>query len=319
MIVASVSVVIPLYNKVRHIRRTIESVLAQTYADFELLVIDDGSTDGSGAEARQCTDPRVRVITQVNAGECAARNRGIAEAACELVAFLDADDEWLPCFLETVMGLRARHPAAGIYATAFCTSVGGQRSEREYHACPQSPEGGLIDDYFRAACLGDSPAWSSCVMIPKAVLVEVGGFPVGVRTGGDLNTWVRIALRYRVAWSKTVGAVYHLSADNRVSGSECKTDVAFAAVVEEFLASGQQPITGRTNVEEFVTRIRLVLAKNHLLHGKKSCARDLYRRTRGTVLFKKRRRNVGALLLLPSWLLRTLSSIAQKFRTKHGP
>ena len=94
-----VSVVIPLYNKVRDIRRAVESVLAQTWQDFEIIVVDDGSTDGSGERGAPNSQPAAPRVAQPNAGECAARNRGIQDAASELVAFLDADDEWLPCFL----------------------------------------------------------------------------------------------------------------------------------------------------------------------------------------------------------------------------
>jgi glycosyltransferase involved in cell wall biosynthesis len=101
----NVSVVIPLYNKAPYIQRAIDSVLAQTYADFELIIVDDGSTDGSGDIVRQYADPRIRLIVQENAGPGAARNRGLREANAEYIAFLDADDEWLPMYLEEQLRL----------------------------------------------------------------------------------------------------------------------------------------------------------------------------------------------------------------------
>ena len=103
-----VSVVVPLYNKRHTIGRAIDSVLAQTWRDFELIVVDDGSTDGSAERAAACDDTRVKVIRQRNAGPGAARNRGAAEGTTEFVAFLDADDAWAPRFLETSLdGIRA--------------------------------------------------------------------------------------------------------------------------------------------------------------------------------------------------------------------
>ena len=95
-----ISVVIPLFNKQTSIRRTIASVLDQTYPHFELVVVNDGSTDNSLSVVNEFTDSRIRVITQPNAGESGARNRGIIEAKCPVVAFLDADDEWLRAFLK---------------------------------------------------------------------------------------------------------------------------------------------------------------------------------------------------------------------------
>jgi len=94
-----VSVVIPLYNKARYINRCLRSICAQTFSDFELIVVDDGSSDGGGQIARAFGDARIRVIQQQNAGPGAARNRGLAEAQGEYIAFLDADDEWMPGYL----------------------------------------------------------------------------------------------------------------------------------------------------------------------------------------------------------------------------
>lgn len=114
-----VSVVIPLYNKARHIRRAMESVLRQTHLDFELIVVDDGSTDASVDRVREFEDPRVRLLSQENAGVGAARNRGVSATSGKLVAFLDADDEWMPDFLETVLRLHAQFPEAKVWGTAY--------------------------------------------------------------------------------------------------------------------------------------------------------------------------------------------------------
>lgn len=100
-----ISVVVPLYNKAPYVERTLHSITSQSFGDFEVIVVDDGSTDGGPDIVRALADPRVRLVTQPNMGPGAARNRGISEAQGELLAFLDADDEWLPQFLETGIGL----------------------------------------------------------------------------------------------------------------------------------------------------------------------------------------------------------------------
>jgi glycosyltransferase involved in cell wall biosynthesis len=114
-----VTVVIPLYNKAPYVGRALASVAAQTYADFEVIVVDDGSTDGGASAVAAHADARVRLVAQANAGPGAARNRGVAEARGELLAFLDADDEWLPRFLEE--GVRALE---GFGAGAACVTSG---------------------------------------------------------------------------------------------------------------------------------------------------------------------------------------------------
>src|SRR5712692_9736802 len=95
-----VSIVVPLYNKAPYVRRALDSIAAQTFSDFEVIVVDDGSTDDGPSVVANYGDSRVRLVRQPNAGPGAARNAGLAQTQGELIAFLDADDEWLPTYLE---------------------------------------------------------------------------------------------------------------------------------------------------------------------------------------------------------------------------
>jgi hypothetical protein len=257
--------------------------------DFEVIVIDDGSTDGGGEIIREMTDPRIRLIVQENAGVAAARNRGIHEALSESIAFLDADDEWEPCFLETVAGLRDRYPDAGIYATAYRYFKAETSWRPRFLHCIERPQGGLLEDYFRAAT-AQPPVWTSAVMIPKRVFGEVGGFPVGVKTGEDRHMWARIALRYHVAWSPVEGAVYHLSADNRACVvSPLASDVAEAGPIEEFLRSDREPLSPRRSVREYLALRRLSLALECHLSGQTPWAMALIEKTSGTSKYRLKR------------------------------
>ena len=114
-----ISVVIPLYNKAHTIVNTLTTVMNQTYQDFEVVITNDGSTD-NGVEVinKHFHDSRIRIVNQENAGVSAARNRGIDEAKGEWIAFLDADDEWLPTYLETIISSIARNPDNEIFITA---------------------------------------------------------------------------------------------------------------------------------------------------------------------------------------------------------
>ncbi len=311
-----ISVVIPLFNKRRHIQRAVRSVLNQTTGAHELIVVDDGSTDRGGDLVRLMADPRVRLISQENAGVSAARNRGIEAAESELIAFLDADDEWRPGFLETVTGLYRRHPEAGMFATGYLYCSAESVRQPAFVDCPTDPQGGLVDDYFRSA-MGPCPVWSSCVMIPKHVLRTVGLFPVGIHRGEDLHLWARIALRYRLAWSPLEGALYHLSADNRACNlTATTTDMAAAAVVEEFLRSGVAPVSPRHTIEEYLICNRIPIALECHLNGRKAQARILADQIRGTKLFKNKKRILMCLLWMPPRLLR--SALALKAGLRHA-
>jgi glycosyltransferase involved in cell wall biosynthesis len=116
----SLSVVVPLYNKARYIRRALDSIANQTFGDFEVIVVNDGSTDGGEKVAASYPDDRFRVITQENQGPGAARNAGIAQAKGELIAFLDADDEWLPHHLKTAVSAFQEHdPKLAVFCAGY--------------------------------------------------------------------------------------------------------------------------------------------------------------------------------------------------------
>ena len=304
------TVVIPLYNKARHIRRAIDSALAQTYTALEIIVVNDGSTDGSQEVVRQCTDLRIRLVDQENAGVSAARNRGIAESMGELVAFLDADDEWLPDHLATICRLAAEHPECGAYASSYrVVRAGGKQAVPVFAGIPRHPWEGVLPSYFRAALTSD-PIWTSAVAVPRRVFEACGLFPVGVKCGEDVDMWCRIALRYPVAFSTHPGALYHQAADNRTGlESSSSSSPVIVETLDDALKRGGLP-EGITSEDllEYRNKWLIGFATNCLLAGEKSLARDYCSRASSTRIFRWwRRRNVAA-SYLPSVLLKKLGS-----------
>ena len=197
-----ISVVMPLYNKENEVKRAVESVLSQTVADFELIVINDGSTDKGPTVVRSINDPRIRVIDQLNTGVSAARNKGIAEAQTDLIAFLDADDEWETDFLGTIIRLRDKFPSCEVFATNYYFSrANNYRRPTIIKGLPKEFKEGILTDYFGIASQSDPLLWSSAVAVKRRAIESVGAFPIGVVAGEDLLTWARLAVRYEIAYS----------------------------------------------------------------------------------------------------------------------
>jgi len=270
-----VSAVIPLYNKAPYIGRAIQSVLAQTEQEFEVIVVDDGSTDGGAAIVEHFADPRIRLITQENRGASAARNRGIRESWADLVAFLDADDEWYPAFLETALDLRRRYPGAGLYATAYTIyNPDGGRRVASIAAVPPTPWSGLLPTYFRPAALGEPPISSSSVAIPRGVLKETGGFAEGHWWGEDVDLWGRIAFRYPIAFTWRVGAVYHTDVASRAcTRIQPVPENPFVASARHAIERGQIPPEMLDDVLEYVAAKQLQTAARNIQAGRPDLAR----------------------------------------------
>lgn len=198
-----ISVVIPLYNKAGQVAQTLRSVLGQTFGRFEVVIVDDGSTDGSADEARSVHDERIRLVSQQNAGVSAARNRGVAEARYDLIAFLDADDEWKPDYLETQYNLYCKYPECSIFACNYeFRNADGRVTPTILRKLPFEGEDGILSNYFEVASCSHPPLWTSAVMVRKQALQAVGGFPLGIRSGEDLLTWARLAVKYKIAFSR---------------------------------------------------------------------------------------------------------------------
>lgn len=203
-----ISVVIPLYNKEGLIGSTLKSVLGQTYRDFEIVVVDDGSTDGSAAEVSNINDARIRLIRQENAGVSSARNRGIKEAKGEIIAFLDADDQWYDDFLHTISSLSSNHPDCHVFATRYeYIDEFGNINISVLNDCDTN--NAILENYFHIASVSDSPICSSAVAATKAALLDIGGFPVGITSGEDLLTWARLAAKYKIAYCVEPKARYY--------------------------------------------------------------------------------------------------------------
>lgn len=208
------SVVVPLYNKEISIQNTIQSVLKQTYQNFEIIVVDDGSTDRSSKRVGEIQDPRIKVVHQKNQGVSAARNRGIQEAKYEWIALLDGDDLWEIHHLEEVKKMMQRYPNEEVYVTSFEYS-----DNRKMFKHPRDTDIFIIKNYFKEA-VRESLIWTSIIVINKKCFQNIGYFNTNLTRGEDMDLWVRLAKKYSIVKSSKVTATYRVDAENRTSLSK---------------------------------------------------------------------------------------------------
>jgi glycosyltransferase involved in cell wall biosynthesis len=191
-IVPTVSVIIPTHDRRAMLGEAIDSVLAQTFRDFELIVVDDGSTDGTQGMLRSRDDPRLIALWQHNRGVAAARNMGVAHARAPFLAFLDSDDLWLPRKLEVQLRYLERHPRIAICQTEELWVRHGRRvNPMQKH---QKRSGWIFRE-----CLPRCIISPSAVMLRRESFKALGGFDEMLPACEDYDLWLRAALRYEIA------------------------------------------------------------------------------------------------------------------------
>ena len=193
--VPGVSVVIPAYNYAKFLASTVDSVLGQTYSNFELIVVDDGSVDETRSVMESYLDKRVRYVYQENRGLSAARNAGIEQARFDYIAFLDADDRWMPDLLEVAMRSFASLPPDYGMVAGWCASMdydGKHIGERRLRI--QSDRELTVRDFV----MKNPAPLSSSVIIKRCVFRDCGLFDTALRSSEDRDMWIRAASRYRV-------------------------------------------------------------------------------------------------------------------------
>lgn len=309
------SVVIPLYNKRPYIRRAVNSVLTQTYHDFEMIVVDDGSTDGSANELLDLKDHRLKIIRQNNSGEGAARNTGIIQAQGKWVAFLDADDEWMPFHLEELHRIENSYPHAGLISTTCKESIGEEisavRNDNQYDMLIREV------DYFLEASLKIGFINSTSAAVRSDVTDQIGGFSAR-RTGADLEYWIKVALRYPVAVSHRVTCIYYRDTGGvmqQVNVNKPRATYKPVLSMREFstpldvlcIAAEEDPtIWDSPSIRNYVNSTLILGIKGSLFRGDTSNAKNISRMLLRPITIKQQ--VLKLLLLTPSAILQAAIS-----------
>jgi glycosyltransferase involved in cell wall biosynthesis len=197
------SIIIPLYNKEDCITETLQTALDQTFENFEVIVVDDGSSDGSLRIVQEFNDPRIKVFSKTNGGVSEARNYGILKAKNKYIAFLDADDCWEINFLESMKNLIEKFPQGGMYNCSYRI----KEKNKIYVHQPKIKEG-VVNDYFKKALYWNL-SWTSATVLNKKVFDVAGYFPVGMIGGEDAYMWTKVAIHFPVVFTPKILAVYN--------------------------------------------------------------------------------------------------------------
>lgn len=199
------SIIIPLFNKENFVENTIQSVLDQTFQDFEIIIINDGSTDKSEEKVFHFKDDRIQYISKQNEGVSTARNLGIEKATASYITFLDADDYWYPDFLSVIYEKIKQFPNQKVFSGAIEIETKKMTFPAQYSI--QKTNDYELVNYFNAS-LKETVICTSCAAFHKSIFEEIGVFDPKIKSGQDTDLWIRIGLVYPVLFSWKILARY---------------------------------------------------------------------------------------------------------------
>lgn len=289
-----ISIVMPCYNAAAHLPVSTASVLAQDFADWELIIVDDGSTDESPTWLAGLEDPRIQVVRQANGGVSAARNRALAMARGDCVAFLDADDTWAPDFLRRMLTALDGDPAAVL---AYCgwqnLGLPGGRGEP---FVPPDYESSEKEALLFAGCRWPIHA----ALTRREALLEAGGFDSRLRNAEDYLLWLRVAVPARIIRVPAVLAYYHFHQGQQASARHADAALQFLAAQHLYLADhpGFARRLGRTRLRQLTWGALLQRGFERYWKNDLENARPIFR----TVMRHGYGRPRDWLHMLPAWL-----------------
>ena len=295
-----ISVIIPLFNKGFIISETLQSVLNQTFTNFEIIIVNDGSTDNGFKIVSQFLDNRIKLLQQENKGAAATRNLGIEKASGELIAFLDADDYWFPNHLEELFKLYTDFPNCGMYGSRYLMKISGNKTiKTTYSSSVTNDFRGILPDFFKAS-KAYRVGLTSAIAIPKKVLQNNFLFNIAISSGQDLELYTKIAIEKPVAITNLFTVEYNFSLDNQLS----KTPISKKRLInfEQFQSAEKH----HESLKNFLDFYRLEYALQFRIAGDLEKSKFYLKDITSEIPFKTK-----VLLSTPSFILQFL------LKTKH--
>lgn len=303
------SVIMPVYNGEKFISDAIESIINQTEKNWELIVVNDGSTDGTKNVLEKYADnDKIKVINQQNGGVSVARNVGVNNAKYDYITFLDADDVWCKNHLSVMASLIEKYPSAGLYASFSMAELvnGDVIEECEYFK--GKPDDILLEDFFEEYDKDKSAKMfnigTTCVT--KEAFFKAGGFPVGCKIGEDLELSLRVATYYPVALTKIATGVYKKENSTATKEKSFDPNWGFFDGVEELYQDAAIPAEKRENLRRVMQWFSMRRYRHYMIEGERKRALEVYKNTDKRCISTKDRIINRALMLLPTGAIRKI-------------
>ncbi|CDF80229.1 glycosyltransferase (GT2) [Formosa agariphila KMM 3901] len=286
------SIIIPLYNKQKHITNTISSVTNQSFKDFEVIIINDGSTDQSLALVNTITDSRLKVYNITNHGVSYARNYGIKKANSDNIALLDGDDFWHTDYLKTMYNLIKKFPEEAVFSCAIAHHYSSKTSTVPYNF--KLDDNVEVKNYFKNS-VRHSLLSSSSIVFKKAILSKTDWFDESLKSGEDTDMWIRIGINYPIVFIAKV-LVYYVYDDSSLSNTSF--DITYKPKYDNYLSEESK----NRDVKIFIDKNRFSMAILSKLNANTS-AYNFYRTHLDVGNLKTSQK---ILLFCPAWLLKVL-------------
>lgn len=258
----------PVYNGADTIMDSIQSVINQEYTDWELIVVNDGSTDGTSSIVKSVNDSRIKLVEIVNGGVSTARNTGIGYSVGRFVCFLDADDIWYPAFLSSIYEMYSNYPLHKIFATNYYFQ---DNLEVLYlpKGVPEIESPCILYNYLELLCKCDPVLNTNTIVIDRELLRSIGGFPEKIKAGEDTLTWIKLSLTNDIVYLSTPLSVYKLPLPGNRKIRTSDTEDLFELEIQNLVNDFPQRKEGLFRVLSHWYKIR---SSTYLQHGRNQLA-----------------------------------------------
>jgi len=289
------SVVIPVYNKGAFIAKTLESVLNQTHKHFELLILNDGSTDNSQQILNSFKDSRIKLFNSKNIGAGAARNFLIGKAENEYIAFLDADDLWMESHLSEMGRLIEKHPNKRVFATNTIKTLGPTNIHRNF-SVDIKDQTEIITDFFKSSYL-DCILTTPSLLLHKKVIKTCGNFNPTIKSGQDIDLFIRIGLKFPIVFSTLITVTIIGNLDSLSNTTNYKEKMSFEQLMPNELIN--------KNVKKYYDLNRYALA----IMAKEQGFKDSFEKLMNLIDPSNLHWKQKLLLKMPAWILSILLKV----------